>query len=631
MSIHVTRVHARPRSMFGNPLPGILAAAIMLGLSAPLAVAANGAPLPVAVANPASTSAADRQELDRFIVRYREGSPQRHDTQRLLQSLQQVVARSGLVGGAGLSVRHVRSLALGGDVVEVSRPLDRVSAAALMRSIAADPAVAHVEPDIRLSHTGLPVRPGQDRVSPAMVPDDEFYADYQWHLHSVTGGIRAPAAWDATSGEGVVVAVLDTGITDHEDLDGNVLEGYDFITDTFLSRRETDERVAGAHDYGDWNDDPTQCPVSPSSFHGTHVAGTVAEATGNGIGMAGVAHDARVLPVRVLGRCGGYLSDIADAVVWASGGSVDGVPDNANPAEVINMSLSGAAACGAESTMQLAIDAAIANGTTVVVAAGNDNADVGGFTPASCANVVTVGATRIGGGRAGYSNYGARVDLSGPGGGGSADGNPGGYVWQSINDSATSPELGTPTYGGMAGTSMAAPHVAGVVALVQSVAEAPLAPVEMRALLKDTARPFPVEIPAGTPVGSGILDAQAAVTAVAEPCEGDECEPVPEATPISNRVPLTGLEGAVGETQLFSIEVPAGASGLSFISYGGSGDVSLLVSFGTEPTTDVADSRSTRPGNNETIRVATPQAGTYYLKVVGVKAFAGVTLQARHN
>ncbi|GAB2608319.1 S8 family peptidase [Novilysobacter erysipheiresistens] len=623
MSIQIIRAHKR-RPVFRNHLPGILAAAVLLGLSAPLAMAGNSTPLPVADAT--SALAADRQEHDRFIVRYREGSPQRHDTQRLVQSLQQVVARSGLVGGAGLSVRHVRSLALGGDVVEVSRPLDRVSAAALMRSIATDPAVAHVEPDILLSHTGLPAR-----VSPAMVPDDELYAQYQWHLHSATGGIRAPAAWDATSGEGVVVAVLDTGITDHEDLDGNVLEGYDFITDTFLSRRETDERVAGAHDYGDWNDDPTQCPVSPSSFHGSHVAGTVAETTGNGIGMAGVAHDARVLPVRVLGRCGGYLSDIADAVVWASGGSVDGVPDNANPAEVINMSLSGAAACGAESTMQLAIDAAIANGTTVVVAAGNDNADVGGFTPASCASVVTVGATRIGGGRAGYSNYGSRVDLSGPGGGGSADGNPGGYVWQSINDSATSPELGTPTYGGMAGTSMAAPHVAGVVALVQSVAETPLAPDEMRALLKDTARPFPVEIPAGTPVGSGILDAQAAVAAVAEPCEGDECEPVPEATPISNRVPVTGLAGGVDEAQLFSIEVPAGASGLSFISYGGSGDVSLLVSFGAEPTQDAADFSSARPGNNETIRIATPQVGTYYVKVVGVKAFAAVTLQARHN
>jgi serine protease len=483
----------------------ILAMAIALGLSSPLALAAGRAGIPTRApvdANAYSSAAANGDaRQDRFIVRYRGGSAEHSDTQLMLRSLQQAVAKAGVAGARGaIQVEHVRRLATGADVVRVSRPLDRVSAASVLRSIAADPAVAYVEPDLMLRHTGLQARAPQ--VSPALVPDDELFAAYQWHLHNSTGGIRAPAAWEGATGEGVVVAVLDTGITAHDDLDGNVLEGYDFITDTFVSRRGTTARVPGAHDYGDWNDDPAECPVSPSSFHGTHVAGTVAELTNNGIGMAGVAHDAKVLPVRVLGRCGGYLSDIADAIVWASGGSVAGVPDNANPAEAINMSLGGGGACAAQSAMQLAVDAAIANGTTVVVAAGNYAADAANFTPASCANVVTVAATRIGGGKAGYSNYGTRIDLSAPGGGGSVDGNPNGYVWQNINDSATSPELGEQTFGGMSGTSMASPHVAGVVALVQSVAGTPLTPAAMRTLLKDTARSFPTSIPAGTPMSA---------------------------------------------------------------------------------------------------------------------------------
>jgi serine protease len=163
------------------------------------------------------------------------------------------------------------------------------------------------------------------------------------------------------------------------------------------------------------------------------------------------------------------------------------------------------------------------------------------------------------------------------------------------------------------------------------VAETPLTPAAMRTLLKDTARSFPTSIPAGTPMGSGILDAAAAVAAVVAPCEGEECEPPVEALPILNRVPVGNLSGAAGEEQLFSLQVPAGASGLSFMTYAGSGDVSLLVRFGAEPTADAADFRSSRPGNNETIRIAAPKAGTYYVKIVGVKAFARLTLEARHN
>ncbi len=609
-----------------------LAALVALSLAAPAAVAAG----PVAGGWRVDTSGASTAARhDRLIVRFHDAGVRASSTHA--QLLGDAIARSGLDTGrslAPLSARTLRRTATGADVVKLSRQLDAIETAALLRSLAADPGVAHAEVDDLLHHTGMDramaTLPARDtrRIGPAATPDDEYYAQYQWHFHNPAGGIRVPAAWDRTTGEGIVVAVLDTGITAHGDLDGNVLEGYDFISDAFISRRGTDERAPGAQDLGDWNDDGAQCQVSPSSWHGTHVTGTVAEMTDNSIGMAGVAHGAKVLPVRVLGRCGGYESDIADAVVWASGGSVAGVPANANPAEVINMSLGGAGVCDAQSEMQLAIDQAVARGTTVVVAAGNNNADAANFTPASCSNSITVGATRITGGRASYSNYGTRVDLSAPGGGGAVDGNPGGYVWQSWHDSETTPEEGAESYVGYTGTSMAAPHVAGVVALLQSIAEAPLTPAQVKTVLVGSAREFPVDVPSSTPIGAGILDANAAVEEVANPCEGDDCGP--DASPILNGVPITGLTGAQGEEILFALTVPAGAGALSILSYGGMGDVTLLASHEAEPTLESADFRSSRPGNNETLRIPKPRAGVYYIKVVGLKSFSSVSVLARH-
>src|SRR5690606_11611167 len=137
----------------------------------------------------------------------------------------------------------------------------------------------------------------------------------------------------------------DTGIVPHPDMDANMLEGYDFISDAFVSRRDTDDRVPGAYDYGDWNDDAAECRASTTSSHATHVPATVAALPNSRPALAGTAHDPQVLPRRVLGRCGGYTSDVVDAVVWAAGGEVPGIPMNENPAEVINLSLGGSGAC----------------------------------------------------------------------------------------------------------------------------------------------------------------------------------------------------------------------------------------------------------------------------------------------
>lgn len=607
----------------------LLASVIAAAVAGP-ALAAGQPPLE---ARPMPAPAAGQDEGSRLIVKYRDRQAAPAVKAQAVESaagraLGSRLVRNGADAGAPApAARHLRSMSIGADVLKLSRRLDAAQLEAVVRELRADPAVERVEIDRMKQHTGA-ARIQAD-VRPALVPDDPYYAQYNWHLQGTTGGIHAEGAWDTSTGEGTVIAVLDTGIVPHPDMDANMLEGYDFISDAFVSRRETDARAPGAHDYGDWNDDANVCRVSTSSFHGTHVAGTVAELTNNGVGMAGIAHDAQVLPVRVLGRCGGYTSDIVDAVVWAAGGDVPGVPANENPAEVINLSLGGGGAC--MQSEQDAFALARSLGALVVVAAGNSNSDVADFSPANCDNVVRVGAARITGGRASYSNYGSMIHLAAPGGGGSIDGNPNGYVWQAGNTSDTSPELGQPSYFGMAGTSMAAPHVAGVAALVQSAVVAaggePLAPAALHDLLVDTTRPFPAT--PDRPLGSGLLDAPGALAAAL----GGDTDPdpdEPDAIDLTNGVALTGLSGAAGSSTLYRIEVPAGKRLLSVMTYGGRGDVSVYVSAGEAPTADAHDHASTRPGTSEAVRVANPAADTYYILVVGEKAFSRLSLQARY-
>ncbi len=638
-----------------NPLGLAVAGVLAMACGASPAFAAP--PVPVQKGNAAAPAPAAALE-GRLIIKYRAGTATARTLDTRLGAVRSAASRAGIAqsgnagarGSAPLAVSHVRKLALGGDVVRLSRRLGPAEMDALLAEIRADASVEHVQVDRMMRAIEGPRLPGPKaaaraatdaRVSPQFVPNDPFYANYQWNLFNPTGGINAPAAWDVSTGEGTVVAVIDTGILPgHPDLANgdHVLPGYDFITDAFVSRRANDDRVPGALDLGDWNPVANECyagsPVQDSSWHGTHVAGTVAQLTNNGVGAAGVAYNAQVLPIRALGRCGGYTSDIADAVAWASGAPVDGLPANANPAEVINLSLGGSGAC--EAYEQAAINTAVANGSVVVIAAGNSNGNSANFSPGNCNNVINVGASRITGGRAGYSNYGANIDLSAPGGGGSQDaGNDGwdGFILQSGYTGTTTPTSGAYGYTGYIGTSMASPHVAAVAALVQSAlaaADKPtLSPAQMETLLKETARPFPVSIPASTPIGTGIVDAKAALDkALEEPCDPatETCGPV--STPLVNKVNVTNLSGAAGSEALYSFEAEAGAV-LSFITLGGSGDVSLYVSFEAEPTETDFDARSTRRGNNETVRFNRPQAGTYYVKLVGALSYSGVTLVAR--
>ncbi|WMJ67776.1 S8 family serine peptidase [Stenotrophomonas sp. 24(2023)] len=620
----------------------VLAAAVLAMTGTGLAQAASP---PVS----APLSAPRTQQADGIIVKYRSGTAAASDAASKVSVVNAALSRA-TVGGANLgaaarsaafSPQVARRLGIGADLIRLNARLGEGELSRVLAELKADPAVEYAVADAIMYPLDLPAsarvqaRPSAD-AGPNLVPNDPYYQSHNWHFHNPVGGVNAPAAWDVSQGEGIVVAVLDTGILpEHPDFAaGTLLQGYDFISDAQRSRRPANGRVPGALDHGDWMTTANECyagsPVRNSTWHGTHVTGTIAEATNNGVDAAGLAYKAKVLPVRVLGYCGGTLSDITDAITWASGGTVAGIPANPNPAEIINMSLGGAGSC--DPAYQAAITGATNRGTLVVVAAGNEGYNVSNSRPANCDGVVSVAATGITGAIASYSNFGTRIDLSGPGGG-VVDGNPNGYVWQAVSRNTTSPpESGVTTsytIGGKAGTSMAAPHVAAVAALVQSAlianARDPLAPAALRQLLKDSARPFPVAIPAATPIGTGIVDAKRALDlALAEPCT-ENCEP--EGTPLTNKVPFAGASGAAGSETVFRFEAQAGKP-LSVLTYGGSGNVSLYLAQGRVPSATDNDARSTRPGNSETVRVAAPAAGAWYVKVVGEAAFSGVSILA---
>lgn len=541
----------------------------------------------------------------RFIVKYRDGSNARRSATALVD---QANAALRTAGGNTLSLAHLRKMGTGADVVRASRRLSRAESDAFLKQLRSDPAVQYAQPDYIKQRLEV-------------IPNDPYFAQLQWEYNNPVGGMSATTAWDLSQGEGVVVAVLDTGYADHSDLNDNLVPGYDFIIDEEVAG-DGDGRDADAHDPGDW------FGGYASSWHGTHVAGTVAAVTNNGAGLAGVAYKAKVQPVRVLGHGGGYTSDIADAIVWASGGDVDGVPANANPAEVLNLSLGGNGSCSQDPVTQAAIDGAVSRGVTVVVAAGNDSDDAAYHSPASCKGVITVGANGIDGAKSWFSNYGASVTLSAPGGNATSGSDPANHwIWSLGNSGEEGPE--GESLIGMIGTSQATPHVAAVVALMQSAAVAAgkpaLTPAQVKSILRGTARPFAVTPPVSTPMGAGILDAAAATLAATQDVGNEEAEL------LINRVAITQQTGAAGDELLYKIDVPAGTRSLNLRSYGGTGNVSLYVSYDNVPTTIVYDRKSAKPGNSEAVVYTNPVAGTYYVRMVGEQAFTNVSVMGLYQ
>lgn len=521
----------------------------------------------------ATGSAAPEQTVSRLIVKLR--NPSASELARPMSASRM----QALAATAGVGMKSVRVMAGDTTLVALDTPLPLSEARVVAARMARDSAVEYADPDIMFKKL--------------VTPNDTRFFDWQWNLFAPTsiytgalipdgsgtlaapaaGGANLPLAWDATTGHSsVVLAVIDSGIVNHQDLNGagispfsatyvpngRFLPGYDFISSdvgasevpaNFVAN-DSDGRDADPSDPGDWVTAaeegmyPTTCADSQadSSWHGSHVAGIAAAISGNASGIAGIGWNIRILPVRALGKCGGSLSDIAEAIRWAAGLSVPGVPSNTTPARVISLSLGGGTTCTA--TMQSAVDAAIAAGSVVVAATGNEGA-IGLSSPANCNGVIGVTAHTINGENADYANIGAaggvgpQPTISAPGGGSPTPGglpsgvtdNPnwrGYYIWSTILFGNTTPSSGGgaggastgPAYTGFTGTSAATPQVAAVAALIKSMIPG-ATPAQIRTFIVSNARPHPAGglcVTGGGlagQCGAGLLDANAAVRAAA--------------------------------------------------------------------------------------------------------------------
>lgn len=454
-----------------------LVAAVSTGLMCQSAVANVNASQTSPVVSQPSNSA----NTDQLIIRFRDGTNQ--------ATVDGVLGR--MQTEKGQKFRFIKTTLQKSDVLKFDKHKKKAEWDDLKAWLQQQPDVEYVEPDYIMTKMAV------------TMPNDSYFS-YQWPLVDAIGGIRADQAWNYSTGTNAVVAVVDTGILPHKDLLPNILPGYDMIMDSFTAN-DGNGRDNDPTDPGDYvlSGECGSTSNTNSSWHGTHVAGTIAAVANNAEGIAGIAYNAKILPLRVLGKCGGYNSDIADAIMWASGATVNGVPVNPTPARVINMSLGGQSACG--TTLQNAINTARANKTVVVVAAGNNNTDASTFSPANCNGVISVAASGRNGSKAYYSNYGATVDVAAPGGSmlsAQTDG-----IVSTLNTGTK--QAVADTYAFYQGTSMATPHVAGIAALMLS-ANPSMTPDQVESTLKSTTRAFPQTC---TGCGTGIVDANAAVQA----------------------------------------------------------------------------------------------------------------------
>ena len=509
----------RPRDLLGVAL-------LSLCLGAVAAPKTGKAP-----ANPVATQLAEAAPVSRLIIRYRTGiklgtaAVAAGATERAQAAAQ--MERSANLAGEG-RMHYLKSVSSSLHVAALDQPMPAAEAQALMQRLRSDPAVLDVMVD--------------QRVKPHLVPNDPlFTSGEQWHLQSpdvVVGGLNAPSAWDRSTGAGVVIAVLDDGYTTHADLVpnlvSNILPGYDFVSadnpakyggNAFWTANDGNARDPVALDPGNWvttaDVEAKYCDEATpqSTWHGSHVAGLAAAAGNNGKSGLGVAFNAKILPVRVLGRCGGYVSDVLAGARWAVGLAVPDVPGNPNPARILNLSLGFSAACDAET--QRVLDEVRALNVSIVASAGNDFSTVISV-PANCLGVFAVTAHTREGDNADYANVGTGVRISAAGGGPNTV-FPSPFGVQRAIRSTGNAGLTVPTSDAdllLQGTSMAAPQVAGVLALL-AAARPDLSMQALESLVVGSARAFPAgsycaENPQGLPAGfcgSGLLDANAALLA----------------------------------------------------------------------------------------------------------------------
>lgn len=453
--------------------------------------------------------------IDAVIVKFRSASHTAPGAQ--VRPAQDRIA--ALMARTGSTLRAARSITDVMHVIRVNPAVTGESIAATLERLRADPEVEYAEID-------------QRRYPHATTPNDPLFSE-QWYLQqgsaTTPGAVDAVTAWDTTTGStGIVIADLDTGVRfEHPDLQwagsgGRLLPGYTFISDTYIAN-DGDAQDADASDPGDW---VTQADLSKpecsagtagnSSWHGTRVSGLLGALSNNGTGVAGVTWSAWLLPVRVLGKCGGLDSDIVAGMLWAAGIPVSGVPNNPYPARIENMSLGGTGSCP-----QLYADVIgqlTAKGVLVVASAGNEGGPVD--APANCAGVAGVAGLRHAGTKVGYSSLGPEVALSAPAGN-CVNTAPGSTCLYPIT-SATNQGTTTPAADGYTdqlshpnlGTSFSAPLVSGIAGLMLAV-NGNLTSAQLIARLKEGSQPFPQTSPGTVPpppmchVPTGPSDVQA--------------------------------------------------------------------------------------------------------------------------
>lgn len=452
------------------------------------------------------------QPLNRLIVKYHDAHMSTQTRGALSKGILQTIReKTGIT-----TLRHKHWMANSAQLIDLSIPPQKKSGFGICNEqcirrvitlLRADPRVEYVE---------------RDRILfPAALPNDPLLNE-QWHYAGMPGSIRADMAWAQAYPEGfdgasrlepVTVAVIDTGSRPHRDLVANTLPGYDFISVPAIAG-DNDGRDPDPTDIGDFTV-PGECsplwPGSNSSWHGTHVMGTIGASTHNGLDGAGVAPNARLVPIRTLGRCGGALADIIDGIIWAAGGTIAGVPVNENPARVINLSLGGPGIC--TRAMQSAIDFANDAGAFVVVAAGNSATRTALFSPANCRGAFPVAAVNADGKRARYSNYGHLIKLAAPGGNGPNLMPPDAGIISTTDAGQQAPL--EDSIGSLIGTSMAAPHVAGVAAMILG-ARPDWTPHQVEQALIRSARRFSARCRL---CGFGLLDAANALQIALPPVD----------------------------------------------------------------------------------------------------------------
>ncbi len=433
-----------------------------------------------------------------------------HDAglQRQLEAGQPAPAwlMDALSGAAGMPLTYLRPMSGNQLVLRFGQPLGLDAARALPQHVAQVAAVAHAELDLI--------------VQAQLLSRDPHFAS-QWNMldnsEGYVGGIGATLVWDHFTGtSATVVAVVDSGVVAHPDFGNRLLPGYDFVSDRNTSN-DGDGRDAIAIDPGSWAPAGlcgTDSAAKDSSWHGTHVVGIVGAAGDNGVGIAGVNWQTRLLPVRVLGRCGGTMSDIIDGIRWAAGLTVPLVPVNRFPAQVINLSLGGYSPDGCNRGYRDAIAEARGQGALVVVAAGNSADDVDLYTPANCEGVMTVVAVDHEGEIASYSNYGFSGHISAPGGDISWFERDSAGILSTVGQGSRS--LTGYGYAYMQGTSMAAPHVSGIASLALGLNEQ-LSGEELRYIMEVSTKDFPSDSLCKTLsiCGNGIADALTSVAVAA--------------------------------------------------------------------------------------------------------------------